>query len=212
MAYKPFKMKGHTLPGINQRSEGNTDLPDGRSASSAFQYKESPAKKSKQGEYLTNVKTGEIRENFPDSFSIIKEGTKTVHRTKENKDDWQPSDKTGKLHPKLEKLIDTDFDFNTLADTPSIQDSNLESKYIPTVIKDDIIQDDTGREFTTLENELEIIKGEEEAELEFDKQVDEIKSTAKNDFENYKSKNQDKLSPFYIEGGKTKSVLDYDDT
>ena len=39
MAYKPYKMKGHTLPGINQRSEGNTDLPDGRSASSAFQYK-----------------------------------------------------------------------------------------------------------------------------------------------------------------------------
>ena len=36
---KPFKMKGHTLPGINQRSEGNTDLPDGRSASAALQYK-----------------------------------------------------------------------------------------------------------------------------------------------------------------------------
>ena len=35
--YKPFKMKGHTLPGINQRSEGNTDLPDGRSGSSPFQ-------------------------------------------------------------------------------------------------------------------------------------------------------------------------------
>ena len=34
---KTFKMKGHTLPGINQRSEGNTDLPDGRSKSSAFQ-------------------------------------------------------------------------------------------------------------------------------------------------------------------------------
>ena len=44
MAYKPFKMKGHTLPGINQRSEGNTDLPDGRSGSSAFQYKKSPTK------------------------------------------------------------------------------------------------------------------------------------------------------------------------
>ena len=38
MAYKPFKMKGHTLPGINQRSEGNTDLPDGRSKSSTFQF------------------------------------------------------------------------------------------------------------------------------------------------------------------------------
>ena len=40
---KPFKMKGHTLPGINQRSEGDTDLSDGRSASSALQYT-SPAK------------------------------------------------------------------------------------------------------------------------------------------------------------------------
>ena len=34
---KTFKMKGHTLPGINQRSEGNTDLADGRSKSSVFQ-------------------------------------------------------------------------------------------------------------------------------------------------------------------------------
>ena len=45
---KPFKMKGHTLPGINQRSEGNTDMPDGRSASSAFQYR-SPAKEKTHG-------------------------------------------------------------------------------------------------------------------------------------------------------------------
>ena len=37
MGYKPYKMKGHTLPGINQKSEGNTDLPDGRSGSSPFQ-------------------------------------------------------------------------------------------------------------------------------------------------------------------------------
>ena len=37
MAYKPFKMKGHSLPGINQKSEGNTDLPDGRSGSSPLQ-------------------------------------------------------------------------------------------------------------------------------------------------------------------------------
>ena len=47
---KPFKMKGHTLPGINQRSEGNTDLPDGRSGSAAFQYR-SPAKDYKKGYY-----------------------------------------------------------------------------------------------------------------------------------------------------------------
>jgi hypothetical protein len=37
MAYKPYKMKGHKLPGINQNSEGNTDLPDGRSGSSPLQ-------------------------------------------------------------------------------------------------------------------------------------------------------------------------------
>ena len=44
--YKPYKMKGHTLPGINQRSEGDTDLPDGRSGSSPLQYKypKSPTK------------------------------------------------------------------------------------------------------------------------------------------------------------------------
>ena len=35
-----FKLSGHTLPGTNQRSEGNTDLADGRSKSSAFQAKE----------------------------------------------------------------------------------------------------------------------------------------------------------------------------
>ena len=39
MAYKPFKMKGHTLPGINQRSEGDTDTPEGRSGSSALQHR-----------------------------------------------------------------------------------------------------------------------------------------------------------------------------
>jgi|TARA_R110002096_G_scaffold429482_1_gene642401 hypothetical protein len=39
-----FRMKkNHTLPGINANSEGNTDMPDGRSASSAFQ-KQSPNK------------------------------------------------------------------------------------------------------------------------------------------------------------------------
>ena len=37
-ASPPFKMKGHTLPGINQKSEGGTDLPDGKSKSSTFQY------------------------------------------------------------------------------------------------------------------------------------------------------------------------------
>ena len=44
MKYKPYKMKGHSLPGINQRSEGNTDLPDGRSGSSPLQENSSPLK------------------------------------------------------------------------------------------------------------------------------------------------------------------------
>ena len=39
MAYKPFKMKGHTLPGINQKSE-TVNIKDGRSPSSAFQMAE----------------------------------------------------------------------------------------------------------------------------------------------------------------------------
>ena len=34
-----FKMKGHTLPGINQKSE-TVNIKDGRSPSSAFQMKE----------------------------------------------------------------------------------------------------------------------------------------------------------------------------
>ena len=35
-----FKMKGHTLPGVNQKSE-TANLKDGRSPSSAFQQKSS---------------------------------------------------------------------------------------------------------------------------------------------------------------------------
>ena len=57
-SYKPFKMKGNpmkrnfgnhipkyktNISGINNESEGNTDLPDGRSASSAFQKRNNPS-------------------------------------------------------------------------------------------------------------------------------------------------------------------------
>ena len=38
-----FELKGHTLPGINQRSE-TANIKDGRSPSSAFQQKSSPNK------------------------------------------------------------------------------------------------------------------------------------------------------------------------
>tara|TARA_Y100001963_G_scaffold154056_1_gene242053 strand:+ start:1417 stop:1560 length:144 start_codon:yes stop_codon:yes gene_type:complete len=43
-----FKMKGHTLPGINKKGNGNKK--DGRSKSSAFQ-KKSPMKNYKKGYY-----------------------------------------------------------------------------------------------------------------------------------------------------------------
>ena len=42
-----YKMKGHTLPGINQRGNGSQD--DGRAKSSAFQ--KSPFKNYKKGYY-----------------------------------------------------------------------------------------------------------------------------------------------------------------
>ena len=54
-----FKMKGHTLPGINQKSE-TTNIKDGRSPSSAFQMKEagdSPHKAGWLGK-AANVMTG----------------------------------------------------------------------------------------------------------------------------------------------------------
>ena len=54
-----FKMKGHTLPGINQKSE-TANTKDGRSPSSAFQMKEagdSPLQKGFWGKAL-NVATG----------------------------------------------------------------------------------------------------------------------------------------------------------
>ena len=39
MSYKPFKMKGHTLPGISQKKADKT--ADGRPGSSALQKKDS---------------------------------------------------------------------------------------------------------------------------------------------------------------------------
>ena len=40
--YSPYKMKGHTLPGIKQKEADK--LEDGRPGSSALQYKKSPNK------------------------------------------------------------------------------------------------------------------------------------------------------------------------
>ena len=48
-----FKMKGHTLPGIKQKSEGNTDLKDGRSGSAAFQQKSALKQALTKEEYMS---------------------------------------------------------------------------------------------------------------------------------------------------------------
>ena len=59
---KGFKLKGHTLPGVNQKIEGK-NLPDGRHPSSAFQQNTvSPMKQDNdlseydaQGNFIGNV-------------------------------------------------------------------------------------------------------------------------------------------------------------
>ena len=78
-----FKMKGHTLPGINQRSEGDTDTPDGRSASSAFQ-KQSPL------EHYTGPHKGAKKHpphKLADVGEIITDAPKKL--SKAAKDTWQ---------------------------------------------------------------------------------------------------------------------------
>ena len=68
---KPFKMKGHTLPGINQRSD--TNLPDGRPASAALQYK-SPAKEVTHGsgkDWEHGHKERPAHQNTPDSRALM---------------------------------------------------------------------------------------------------------------------------------------------
>ena len=75
--YKPFKMKGHTLPGINQRSEGNTDLPDGRSGSSPFQ-KHVPSHDPFGDEKLKGL----TRETYGDNRSKKKSLRKTIDAKK----------------------------------------------------------------------------------------------------------------------------------
>ena len=62
--HSPYKMNGHTLPGINQRSEGNTDLADGRYKPSAF-TKSSPAK-------------NEETKNHPMMGTVNDKGTRVV--------------------------------------------------------------------------------------------------------------------------------------
>ena len=70
-SYSFFKMKGHVLPGINQRSEGNTDTPGGRSKSSAFQ----------KATYTTETKEskGDISSYYEDKTNINPDNTVTYY-------------------------------------------------------------------------------------------------------------------------------------
>ena len=75
-----FKMKGHALPGINQKSE-TPPMKDGRSASSAFQYA-SPMK---------DMKTGKYEQAFAKYIN------NTVFKQSEDKDDLTEEEKIEKL-------------------------------------------------------------------------------------------------------------------
>ena len=57
---KTFKMKGHTLPGINQRSE-TKNLADGRSKSSTFQF----AAMGPPSAIIEKYKAMQAEENMP---------------------------------------------------------------------------------------------------------------------------------------------------
>ena len=87
--YTPFKMKGHTLPGINQRSE-TENLPDGRSASSPFQAAcPNPivgpgGKKTKCPTKGFKVR-GRGKKKIKKRISKIKEGVRDIFRTKPSK-------------------------------------------------------------------------------------------------------------------------------
>ena len=63
MAHKKsvFKMKGHTLPGINQKSDGNT--AEGRSKSSAFQSKQKERRTLKNTQMLVSYKEKLVSQN-----------------------------------------------------------------------------------------------------------------------------------------------------
>ena len=62
--YTPFKMKGHTLPGINQRNAGK--LKDGRPGSSTFQYNksESPMHNEKGEKKVKKKQTAEEKQKI----------------------------------------------------------------------------------------------------------------------------------------------------
>ena len=117
-----FKMKGHTLPGINQRSE-TKNMADGRSKSSAFQ---------KNGD---NKRVQEIRKKIkdgvgPDGFDmsdaehqkLVMELKKMMKQESEKKSAKSPAKKLkGKQH-KIDMNKDGKIskeDFNMMNSSPA---------------------------------------------------------------------------------------------
>ena len=96
-----YKMRGHLLPGINQRSEGNTDLSDGRSGSSPFQ-ESSPAK---QGLIWGPKGDERMMDAFPgDETKIEKDRRQKTYR-KPDESKYQSDVRRNKEQRKYEKNI-----------------------------------------------------------------------------------------------------------
>jgi len=101
-----FKMKGHTLPGIKQKSEGNTDLKDGRSGSAVFQHRvdDVPSHQDEYGEeHYEDLQTDEEHKNgtrthWPD-------GTKRTKREIFEWDENKAEEEKEKDKKDLKKLI-----------------------------------------------------------------------------------------------------------
>ena len=75
----PFKMKGHTLPGINQRSE-TKNMADGRSKSSAFQANAAAGAKAGKGAFknpnLSSAQAAANKAKFSSDIKKFGEGLK----------------------------------------------------------------------------------------------------------------------------------------
>ena len=71
---KTFKMKGHTLPGINQRSE-TKNLADGRSKSSTFQQSENVAAMEMMKENQGDISSKLEEQQIPEGISKIAENS-----------------------------------------------------------------------------------------------------------------------------------------
>jgi len=106
---KPFKMKGHTLPGINQRSD--TNLPDGRPASAALQYK-SPAKEVTHGsgkDWEHGHKERPAHQNTPEAHGVTytspAKDTRTLGKEEVVKRDSDPTAKVKDHFQKTKKTV-----------------------------------------------------------------------------------------------------------